>query len=148
MSLSQENLDTAANWTGNNTMGATMGNSMSAGMVTMPDGGTTAADGSQFGYSGPMGPVHGYTSNSKDMTTRRASDPVRPLDRPTRGRLTRTNSYSNFSQMAHPMTPLNQRHPNQGLQLDQVGDDEPIENKLILPDDMVNYLNQVNQCVL
>ena len=26
-------------------------------------------------------------------------------------------------------------HPNQGLQLDQ--DDEPIENKLILPDDMV-----------
>ncbi|KAF2369137.1 Zinc finger C2H2-type [Trinorchestia longiramus] len=136
MSLSQDNLSDSQNW--NSSMGLTMGNSMSAGMAAgnVPDGG-------QFGYSGPMGPVCYSNSSSRDMSTRRASDPVRSLDRSARGngRLQRTNSYSNFSQSSS-IRSMNHSHPNQGLQLDQVGDDEPIENKLILPDDMVNYLNQ------
>ena len=137
MTLSQDNLSDSQTW--NNSMGPTMGNSMSAGMAAgaVPDGG-------QFGYAGPMGPVCYSNSSSRDMTTRRASDPVRPLEARARGngRLQRTNSYSNFSQ-ASSVSNINLSHPNQGLQLDQVGDDEPIENKLILPDDMVNYLNQV-----
>ena len=157
MSLSQDNLADSQNWTNSSTPSAgvapTMGNSMSAGMgapAAAPGAASAAAPPDSFGYSGTMAPLtpydyHHSTSASRDMAARRASDPVRPLDRPIRGgRLQRTNSYSNFNH-ASTLAPVssNQRHPNQGLSLDQVGDDEPIENKLILPDDMVNYLNQV-----
>lgn len=34
-------------------------------------------------------------------------------------------------------------HPNQEVVLDEVGEGELIESKLVLPDDMVMYLNQV-----
>lgn len=34
-------------------------------------------------------------------------------------------------------------HPNQEVVLDEVGEGELLESKLVLPDDMVNYLNQV-----
>ena len=139
MSLSQDNLTDSQNW--NNTMAPTMGNSMSAGMA---GGAPMVPDTNQYGYHGPMGPIN-FDQGSRDLNSRRASDPVRPLDRSARGNgsLQRTNSYSNFSQTPG-LPPMNQQHPNHGLQLDQVGDDEPIENKLILPDDMVNYLNQVS----
>lgn len=34
-------------------------------------------------------------------------------------------------------------HPNQAVVLDEVGEGEMVENKLVIPDDMVVYLNQV-----
>lgn len=34
-------------------------------------------------------------------------------------------------------------HPNQAVQLDEVGEGEMVENKLVLPDEMLMYLNQV-----
>nr|XP_015833512.1 PREDICTED: transcriptional activator cubitus interruptus [Tribolium castaneum] len=34
-------------------------------------------------------------------------------------------------------------HPNQAVVLDEVGEGEMVENKLVIPDEMVHYLNQV-----
>lgn len=34
-------------------------------------------------------------------------------------------------------------HPNQAVILDEVGEEEMVENKLVIPDEMVHYLNQV-----
>lgn len=126
MSLSQDNLQGA--W-GNN-----MG-SMSASM-----------GGNNFGSAGPLGPLD---HQNRCEGPRRASDPVRPLDRGVTGgedgghRLQRHHSYTSFNPRT-PLPPITPRHPNHGLQLDQVAEDEPIENKLVLPDDMVNYLNLVS----
>lgn len=36
-------------------------------------------------------------------------------------------------------------HPNQEVVLDEVGEGELLESKLVLPDDMVMYLNQVRK---
>ncbi|XP_042864092.1 transcriptional activator cubitus interruptus-like isoform X2 [Penaeus japonicus] len=129
MSLSQDNLH--GGWASN------MGGAMSASM---------GGGGGHFGPSGPLGPPDPQTHSEGP---RRASDPVRPLDRgmgcgPEGAggrRLQRHHSYSTFNPRT-PLPPITPRHPNQGLQLDQVAEDEPIENKLVLPDDMVNYLNQ------
>lgn len=131
MSLSQDNLH--GGWASN------MGGGMSASM---------GGGGGHFGPSGPLGPPDPQTHSEGP---RRASDPVRPLDRgmgcgpegaAAGRRLQRHHSYSTFNPRT-PLPPITPRHPNQGLQLDQVAEDEPIENKLVLPDDMVNYLNQV-----
>ncbi|ROT85074.1 Transcriptional activator ci [Penaeus vannamei] len=130
MSLSQDNLH--GGWASN------MGGAMSASM---------GGGGGHFGPSGPLGPPD---PQSHSEGPRRASDPVRPLDRgmgcgpdgaAAGRRLQRHHSYSTFNPRT-PLPPITPRHPNQGLQLDQVAEDEPIENKLVLPDDMVNYLNQ------
>ncbi|XP_071536978.1 uncharacterized protein ci [Panulirus ornatus] len=127
MSLSQDNLQ--GGW-GNNTMG-----SMSASM----------AGNNHFGSAGPLGPLDHHQNRCEGP--RRASDPVRPLDRggvsggeDGAHRLQRHHSYTSFNPRT-PLPPITPRHPNHGLQLDQVAEDEPIENKLVLPDDMVNYLN-------
>ena len=69
MSLSQDNLSDSHTWTAN-TMTNTMGNSMSAANT--------------MGYHGPMGPIT-YDQNGPNLNNRRASDPIRPLDRPVRG---------------------------------------------------------------
>lgn len=46
------------------------------------------------------------------------------------------------------MNPLPEpNHPNQEVVLDEVGEGELIESKLVLPDDMVMYLNQVLNAV-
>ena len=107
-------------------------------------------------YLGPLG----HAGGMQQTTSRRASDPIKPLERnfndPNRSRMPRYNSYNNNNNFrgggTGPVVGNNAgnrnaqyNHPNQGLQLDQVGEDEPIENKLILPDDMVNYLNQVGR---
>ena len=136
MSLSQDNLQAHHHWGGG--MGA-------GGMSSMPNG-------TNMGYNCngnlSMGDASYLQQQGRDGP-RRASDPVRPLDRrsniidPHHQRLQRHHSYSNFNPRT-PLMPPSARHPNQGLKLDQVGEDEPIENKLILPDDMVNYLNQVS----
>lgn len=126
--------------------------------------------GSNFNSMGPLGPIdphhthhhhssthsHGHSSHhghqhhqSRCEGPRRASDPVRPLERGLgpeeegAPRLQRHHSYTSFNPRT-PLPPITPRHhPNHGLQLDQVAEDEPIENKLVLPDDMVHYLNQV-----
>ncbi|XP_064082766.1 transcriptional activator cubitus interruptus-like isoform X4 [Macrobrachium nipponense] len=123
MSLSQDNLQ--GGW-GANMMG--MGASMGGG---------------HFGPAGPMGRLD---HQNRSDGPRRASDPVRPLERgmgmaEDGQRLQRHHSYSTFNPRT-PLPPITPRHPNHGLQLDQVAEDEPIENKLVLPDDMVDYLNQ------
>lgn len=133
MSLSQDNMQ--GGWTNN------MGGAMSASM---------AGHNSNFGTAGPIGPVDPTHCEGP----RRASDPVRPLERGIglgagedgTQRLQRHHSYSSFNPRT-PLPPITPRHPNHGLQLDQVAEDEPIENKLVLPDDMVNYLNTVSTMI-
>lgn len=153
MSLSQDNLQGGGcGWA--NTMGG-----MSASM-----------GGGNFNSMGPLGPIdphphqhhasthsHGHSLHpnqhhhlqNRCEGSRRASDPVKPLDRGLipgeegPSRLQRHHSYTSFNPRTSlpPITP--RHHPNHGLQLDQVAEDEPIENKLVLPDDMVHYLSQV-----
>ncbi|CAL4104542.1 unnamed protein product [Meganyctiphanes norvegica] len=127
MSLSQDNLQCA--W--NNGMAPAMAASM-------------ANQQGYFGPAGPLGPPDQCNSKSIDGAPRRASEPVRTLDQGLshgNERLQRHHSYSSFNQHTN-MSNIVPHHPNHGLQLDQVDEDEPIENKLVLPDDMVNYLNQ------
>lgn len=50
----------------------------------------------------------------------------------------------NKNQQQKPITPkLDLEHPNQEVVLDEVGEGEMVENKLVIPDEMVHYLNQV-----
>ncbi|XP_046682490.1 transcriptional activator cubitus interruptus isoform X2 [Homalodisca vitripennis] len=44
---------------------------------------------------------------------------------------------------AHPPSPRPTLHPNQEVNLDQMAEGELLENKLVLPDDMVIYLNHL-----
>lgn len=39
---------------------------------------------------------------------------------------------------------LPELHPNQEVILDEVGEGEMVENKLVIPDEMMQYLNQVS----
>ncbi|KAF6207053.1 hypothetical protein GE061_018291 [Apolygus lucorum] len=47
----------------------------------------------------------------------------------------------------HPVNPELVHHPNQEVVLDEVGEGEMLESKLVLPDDMVMYLSQVAETV-
>lgn len=40
--------------------------------------------------------------------------------------------------------PFSDLHPNQEVILDEMGEGEMVENKLVIPDEMLQYLNQVN----
>lgn len=78
------------------------------------------------------------TNNSTDMRrlsepchnlTERKSPPPRPASvtlSPLKGAVSST-----------------ELHPNQAVILDEVGEGEMVENKLVIPDEMVHYLNQV-----
>lgn len=63
------------------------------------------------------------------------------MSEPTRGHQTQRNS--------PPVPPrprsaqLPEHHPNQEVILDEVGEGEMVENKLVIPDEMMQYLNQV-----
>ncbi|CAK9830073.1 Transcriptional activator cubitus interruptus [Anthophora retusa] len=65
----------------------------------------------------------------------------RRMSEPTRGHQAQRNS--------PPMPPrprsaqLPEHHPNQEVILDEVGEGEMVENKLVIPDEMMQYLNQV-----
>lgn len=57
---------------------------------------------------------------------------------------------SNQAQRISPPIPprpqsaqLSELHPNQEVILDEVGEGEMVENKLVIPDEMMQYLNQV-----
>lgn len=66
----------------------------------------------------------------------------RRMSEPTRGHQTQRNS--------PPVPPrprsaqLPEHHPNQEVILDEVGEGEMVENKLVIPDEMMQYLNQVS----
>ncbi|XP_017768085.1 PREDICTED: transcriptional activator cubitus interruptus isoform X2 [Nicrophorus vespilloides] len=76
------------------------------------------------------------TNNSTD--TRRMSEPCHTLtDR--KSPPPRPASVS-LSPMKGSCTEL---HPNQAVVLDEVGEGEMVENKLVIPDEMMHYLNQV-----
>lgn len=51
---------------------------------------------------------------------------------------TRNNTGSN------KIKPFSNLHPNQEVILDEMGEGEMVENKLVIPDEMLQYLNQVN----
>ncbi|XP_063216958.1 uncharacterized protein LOC134527885 [Bacillus rossius redtenbacheri] len=68
---------------------------------------------------------------------RRASDPCRKTER--HALLPRPSSV-----VLPALAPLpGDLHPNQEVVLDEVAEGEMVENKLVIPDDMVQYLNQV-----
>ncbi|XP_076263287.1 transcriptional activator cubitus interruptus isoform X2 [Rhynchophorus ferrugineus] len=79
-------------------------------------------------------------ASTTSSEARRASEPSRPgLD--PRSPPPRPSSVS--------LSPLRkvqsstELHPNQAVQLDEVGEGEMVENKLVLPDEVLMYLNQV-----
>lgn len=79
-------------------------------------------------------------SSAAGGEVRRASDPVRPMGRPPR-----------------PLVPPGgaprrrasaRRHPNQEVVLDELSEDQYVEDRLVIPDEMVNYLQQVRELVV
>lgn len=156
MSLSQDNLQGGCSWTNNSSVGGmstSMGgtNYSSMGPLGPMDPHTHQHHGSAHSHGHSLHPNHHHHHlQNRCEGSRRASDPVRPLERGLgpgeegAPRLQRHHSYTSFNPRT-PLPPITPRHhPNHGLQLDQVAEDEPIENKLVLPDDMVHYLNQVS----
>ncbi|KAF5297393.1 hypothetical protein FQR65_LT01324 [Abscondita terminalis] len=77
---------------------------------------------------------------SVDVDTRRMSEPCHtltdrksPPPRPASVTLSPLKGAVNSTEF----------HPNQAVVLDEVGEGEMVENKLVIPDEMVHYLNQV-----
>lgn len=63
------------------------------------------------------------------------------MSEPTRGHQTQRNSPSIPPRPRSAQLP--EHHPNQEVILDEVGEGEMVENKLVIPDEMMQYLNQV-----
>ncbi|CAH1107176.1 unnamed protein product [Psylliodes chrysocephalus] len=79
-------------------------------------------------------------STTTSTDARRMSEPCHtqtdrksPPPRPASVSLSPLKSTANSSEL----------HPNQAVVLDEVGEGEMVENKLVIPDEMVRYLNQV-----
>lgn len=97
------------------------------------------------------------SSHQGQREMRRASDPVRPLAAqanvsqfPINPSLQRHHSFSNVQQPMR-MNPATARaiagrfgHPNEGVVLEEVGEGHMVEEKLVVPDEMLQYLNQVS----
>ncbi|XP_065160732.1 transcriptional activator cubitus interruptus isoform X2 [Atheta coriaria] len=82
--------------------------------------------------------VRQSTTTTHSTDTRRASEPCHTLtDR--KSPPPRPSSVT-LSPLKGSCTEL---HPNQAVVLDEVGEGEMVENKLVIPDEMVHYLNQV-----
>lgn len=100
------------------------------------------------------------TQGQREM--RRASDPVRPMAAqtavplpPLNSALQRHHSVNNVQQpimrtvsangnQAGPrVTGYPPNHPNGGIVLEEVGEGHMVEEKLVVPDEMLQYLNQV-----
>lgn len=78
------------------------------------------------------------SSNTVNTDTRRMSEPCHTLsDRKSPPPRPASVSLSPLK------TPVDDIHPNQAVVLDEVGEGEMVENKLVIPDEMVHYLNQV-----
>lgn len=88
------------------------------------------------------------TQGQREM--RRASDPVRPLAAqpavplpPLNSALQRHHSYNNVQQPMRGNVRYPPAHPNEGIVLEEVGEGHMVEEKLVVPDEMLQYLNQV-----
>ncbi|KAJ8972480.1 hypothetical protein NQ314_000173 [Rhamnusium bicolor] len=92
----------------------------------------------QTWLSGNISNIPASTTTSTD--TRRMSEPCHtmtnrksPPPRPASVSLSPLKGTVNSTEL----------HPNQAVVLDEVGEGEMVENKLVIPDEMVRYLNQV-----
>ena len=119
---------------------------------------TTAAYPRQSQTPGAAMPSYTQQPTQGQREMRRASDPVRPLAAqtavplpPLNSALQRHHSYSNVQQ---PMMRVNNgrvnggyspAHPNEGIVLEEVGEGHMVEEKLVVPDEMLQYLNQGGQ---
>ena len=115
------------------------------------------------GHNGWQSPALNVTSNYTQQMTpgqRRASDPVRPLGAqtapalPMSSTLQRHHSFSNVQQPVKNLPGGRNNsagrfgHPNEGVVLEEVGEGHMVEEKLVVPDEMLQYLNQVNSSFL
>ena len=140
MSLSQQNLFTSAN----------ANNGLAWQSVNQH-----AAYPRQSQTPGAM-PSYTQQPTQSQREIRRASDPVRPLGAqtvsaafPINPALQRHHSFTNVQQPANrnPTQARNMAgrfgHPNEGVVLEEVGEGHMVEEKLVVPDEMLQYLNQV-----
>ena len=112
------------------------------------------------GHNGWQSPALNVTPNYTQQLTagqRRASDPVRPLGAQTAPALPMSSTlqrHHSFSNVQQPVSnsPVGRNnsgagrfgHPNEGVVLEEVGEGHMVEEKLVVPDEMLQYLNQVN----
>jgi hypothetical protein len=158
MSLSQQNLAVAAaaaasGWNTAST-GPQNGGNMSAASVAQ----ATAAYPRQSQTPGAVMPSYTQQPNQSQREVRRASDPIRPMAATTAIPLPALSSQA--LQRHHSFTNVQQpigrnrsstvqtvgyppRHPNEGIVLEEVGEGHMVEEKLVVPDEMLQYLNQV-----
>lgn len=153
MSLSQQNL-AAANANSTNTHLNTTGWNGQAGNQNM-------AYPRQSQTPGAVMPSYTQQPTQGQREMRRASDPVRPMAAqtavplpPLSSALQRHHSVNNVQQpiMRNAVGNGNQvarvngyppNHPNGGIVLEEVGEGHMVEEKLVVPDEMLQYLNQV-----
>lgn len=80
-------------------------------------------------------------NNSASCNDRRSSEPSRTVavtpPQPPR-------PHSVVLPSLLPNRTATDHHPNQEVVLDEVAEGEMVENKLVIPDDMMQYLSQVN----
>ncbi|KAM7341236.1 transcriptional activator cubitus interruptus [Cochliomyia hominivorax] len=111
---------------------------------------------SQIGNHVPSQP--NSESNNANLTSRRLSEPVQhsSYERLLTSPSILTNTFQNegldiTKKTSKPLETASKEttenslnhHPNEKVNLDEVEEDELIENKLVLPDEMLQYLNQV-----
>ncbi|GLV32090.1 cubitus interruptus [Carabus blaptoides fortunei] len=88
----------------------------------------------------PQQPCSWMNVAPTESASRRMSEPCRDIV------TERSNSPSPPRPSSVQLSPIKtpgEHHPNQEVVLDEVGEGETIENKLVIPDEMVHYLNQV-----
>ena len=156
MSLSQQNLAAAAaaaasGWNTASTGPQNGGNTSTAAQAT-------AAYPRQSQTPGAVMPSYTQQPNQSQREVRRASDPIRPMAATTAiplpalssQALQRHHSFTNVQQpigrhrsSAVQAVGYPPRHPNEGIVLEEVGEGHMVEEKLVVPDEMLHYLNQV-----
>ena len=158
MSLSQQNLAAAnPNASGSNPQLAST-NGWNGPVQNM----NTLAYPRQSQTPGAVMPSYTQQPTQGQREMRRASDPVRPMAAqtavplpPLNSALQRHHSVNNVQQPIHrPIQSGNgngagrvngypPNHPNSGIVLEEVGEGHMVEEKLVVPDEMLQYLNQV-----
>ena len=150
MSLSQQNLAAANN-----------GAASPAHLNSAPSGWNGSAQNMGVAYPrqsqtpGAVMPSYHQQPTQGQREMRRASDPVRPMAAqtavplpPLNSALQRHHSVNNVQQPVNgPSGRVNgypPNHPNSGIVLEEVGEGHMVEEKLVVPDEMLQYLNQVN----
>ena len=163
MSLSQQNLAAAAAAAASAAAHPTsVWNAQHQNGQTMS---STAAYPRQSQTPGAVMPSYTQQPNQSQREVRRASDPVRPMAAQTAVPLPPLSSQAAALQRHHSFTNVQQPigrtrnqqqsavvaggypscHPNEGIVLEEVGEGHMVEEKLVVPDEMLQYLNQVKK---